>query len=271
MGYQLRKVSVPVLPSGARDIRILHFSDLHLTPHRYREISDIKSWFTLKPDLVISTGDFLAHPSAIDIALDALDALLEIPGFYVFGSNDYYAPRFKNPFSYLWKDDGKRKLGSKLDHQKLDNGLSSRGWINLNNRKSTLNVNNVSIDFRGTDDAHLELDDYSKVSGKPRGDISIGVTHAPYKRVLDGMQKDEIDLIFAGHTHGGQVRLPWFGGSRSLTTNCDLPNWRSRGLTKANNEPWLHVSAGMGYSPFAPFRFFCPPEASMITLREKSP
>ena len=266
MGYQLREVSVPILPSGASDIRILHFSDLHLTPCRHREISDIKSWSSLKPDLVISTGDFLAHPHAIDIALDALDALLDLPGLYVFGSNDYYAPRFKNPFSYLQKDDGTRKLGSKLDYQKLDEGLSRRGWINLNNRKSSINIKGVSIDVRGTDDAHLELDDYSQVAGKPHGDISIGVTHAPYQRVLDGMQKDAIDLIFAGHTHGGQVRFPWFGGSRSLTTNCDLPNWRSRGLTKVENEPWLNVSAGMGYSPFAPIRIFCQSEVSIVTL-----
>jgi len=80
------------------------------------------------------------------------------------------------------------------------------------------------------------------------------------------MDQDEIDLIFAGHTHGGQVRMPWFGGSRSLTTNCDLPNWRSRGLTKIDNQPYLNVSAGMGYSPFAPFRIFCPSEVSLMTL-----
>ncbi|MEY3325774.1 MAG: hypothetical protein RL694_661, partial [Actinomycetota bacterium] len=99
------------------------------------------------------------------------------------------------------------------------------------------------------------------------GDISIGVTHAPYAQVLDGMAKDQIDLIFAGHTHGGQVRVPWFGGSRSLTTNCDLPNWRSRGLTKEEGKPWLNVSAGMGYSPFAPVRVFCPSEVSLVTLK----
>jgi predicted MPP superfamily phosphohydrolase len=83
------------------------------------------------------------------------------------------------------------------------------------------------------------------------------------------MAQDEIDLIFAGHTHGGQVRMPWFGGSRSLTTNCDLPNWRSRGLTKIDNQSYLNVSAGMGYSPFAPFRIFCPSEVSLFLLTEK--
>jgi predicted MPP superfamily phosphohydrolase len=148
----------------------------------------------------------------------------------------------------------------------LDQTLAGHGWINLNNRRSSISINGISIDVRGTDDAHLELDDYSKVAGKPKGDISIGVTHAPYKRVLDGMAKDSLDLILAGHTHGGQVRVPWFGESRSLTTNCDLPNWRSRGLTKVENEPWLNVSAGMGYSPFAPIRVFCPSEVSVVTL-----
>jgi predicted MPP superfamily phosphohydrolase len=84
------------------------------------------------------------------------------------------------------------------------------------------------------------------------------------------MGQDALDLIFAGHTHGGQVRLPWFGGSRSLTTNCDLPNWRSRGLTRVVDEPWLHVSAGMGYNPYLPIRLFCKSEASIISLIKKA-
>jgi predicted MPP superfamily phosphohydrolase len=266
MTYQLRQESLPLLPSGTGQIRILHFSDLHLTPNRKREIADIKSWAALKPDLVISTGDFLAHRDGVEVALNALNELLELPGLYVFGSNDYYGPRFKNPLSYLRSDDGERRVGEKLPIEQFDSELKKRGWINLNNSRSTIGINGITIDVRGTDDAHLELDDYKKVVGKSTGDISIGVTHAPYKRVLDAMGRDGLDLIFAGHTHGGQVRIPWFGGSRSLTTNCDLPNWRSRGLTKQKNGPWLNVSAGMGYSPFAPFRILCPSEVSLITL-----
>ena len=266
MTYQLRQESLPLLPSGAGQIRILHFSDLHLTPNRKREIADIKSWAALKPDLVISTGDFLAHRDGVEVALNALNELLAIPGLYVFGSNDYYGPRFKNPLSYLKSDDGERRVGEKLPIEQFDSELKKRGWINLNNSRSSIKINGITIEARGTDDAHLELDDYQKVVGKASGDISIGVTHAPYKRVLDAMEQDGLDLIFAGHTHGGQVRLPWFGGSRSLTTNCDLPNWRSRGLTLEENQPWLNVSAGMGYSPFAPFRIFCPSEISLLTL-----
>ena len=266
MAYQLRQVSLPLLPYGASDIRILHFSDLHLTPARRREIADIKGWAKLKPDLAISTGDFLAHRDGVGVALNALNELFDIPGLYVFGSNDYYAPKFKNPISYLRKDTGKRNLGEKLPLEEFDKGLQSRGWINLNNKRSSITINGVTIDARGTDDAHLELDEYECVSGEKSGDLSIGITHAPYSRVLDEMAKDRVDLIFAGHTHGGQIRIPWFGGNRSLTTNCDLPNWRSRGLTREENKPWLNVSAGMGYSPYAPVRFFCPPEVSLIWL-----
>ena len=89
MGYVLRESSLPVLPAGSREIRVLHFSDLHLTPSRKKEIADIKSWVDLKPDLVISTGDFLAHMDAVPVALDALDGLLDIPGLFVFGSVSY--------------------------------------------------------------------------------------------------------------------------------------------------------------------------------------
>ena len=152
--------------------------------------------------------------------------------------------------------------------QRLQKQLIKRGWLDLNHNKVKLKINGVVIEVRGTDDAHLELDNYRKVEGKVSkdADIAIGVTHAPYERVLAGMAQDKLDLIFAGHTHGGQIRLPWPGGSKSLTTNCDLENWRSRGVTKVNNEPWLNVSAGMGMSPYAPIRFVCPSEVSLITL-----
>jgi predicted MPP superfamily phosphohydrolase len=268
MAYKVRTSTLPLLPKGSRDIKVLHFSDLHLTPNKKREIADIKSFTELRPDLVISTGDFLAHKDAVKVALNALDELLDLPGLFVFGSNDYYAPQFKNPLSYLRKDNGERKLENKLPWQSLQKQLVKRGWQDLNHNKVKLKVNGVVIEARGTDDAHLELDDYRKVEGKvsKAADLALGVTHAPYERIIAAMAQDKLDLIFAGHTHGGQIRLPWFGGSKSLTTNCDLENWRSRGITKVNDEPWLNVSAGMGMSPFAPIRFACPPEVSLITL-----
>jgi predicted MPP superfamily phosphohydrolase len=268
MSFEVRQAQIPILPEGHEPIRILHFSDLHLTPSCVREIDDIKSFIDLEPDLVISTGDFLASVDAVPVVLVALDQLLDIPGLYVFGSNDYFAPRLKNPLLYLTPDNGKRIQGDPLPWYQLDHGLSSRGWKNINSSRVTLEIHGTTIEARGTDDAHLNRDDYSTVAGTPEAgvDVAIGVTHAPYKRVLDAMAADGLAAIFAGHTHGGQVRLPWIGGSRALTTNCDLPTWRARGLTRFGKEPWLHVSAGMGTSPYSRIRVASPPEVSVITL-----
>jgi predicted MPP superfamily phosphohydrolase len=267
MTFVIREAEMPILPPGHDEIRVLHFSDLHLTPARRKEIADIKSLISLQPDLVISTGDFLAHKSAVPVALDALDSLLDLPGLFIFGSNDYYEPVPKNPLKYLLPNHGKRVHGPELPWQELDAGLQARGWKNINTSRVTLTIKDTVIEARGTDDAHLEFDDYSLVAGEPaKCDVAIGVTHAPYLRVIEGMAKDNLDAIFAGHTHGGQVRLPWPGGSKALTTNCDLPTWRARGLTVVKGEPLLNVSAGMGTGPFSRIRVASPPEVSLVTL-----
>ena len=270
MGFQIRQVTLPVLPMGRRSIRVLHFSDIHLVPTQRQAIEFIQSWRDLDPDVVISTGDHISHPKSIQILHDALGPLLKKPGFFVFGSNDYYAPRFKNPIRYLLPDYGERIHGYELPVKHLEESLDVFGWINLTHKLTRTEVSGISIELRGTDDAHLNRDEYLKVA-QQRGDVdlSIGVTHAPYKRVLNSMAKDGIDVIFAGHTHGGQVRIPWLGGTTSLTTNCDLPNWRSRGLTRMAGEPWLHVSAGMGHNPWTPFRLFCPKEVTLLTLESQ--
>ena len=272
---KLRQVELPILATlnKGKSLRILHLSDLHLTPKQKNKISDLKELNSLDPDLTIVTGDFLAHQDSVPAVIDALGGLLQKPGFFVFGSNDYYAPTIKNPISYLFSDSSGSRLGAKLPWLKLQSELVKAGWLNLNQRKLTTSINGITIEARGTDDAHLKRDDYEAVSGKrnPDAQLSIGVTHAPYARLLNAMHEDKLDLIIAGHTHGGQVRLPlpnFLGGSRALTTNCDLPTWRARGLSKVGDQPWLHISAGIGTSPFAPFRLASPPEATLLTLSE---
>ncbi len=264
--YRLRRVRIPLLPAGASEICILHISDLHLTPSRKHEIAWLESLADEKPDFVVSTGDHLAHRDAPAVALEALAPLLRFPGAFVFGSNDYFGPRLKNPLRYLFSDDGERLHGEELEWRELAAGLRASGWLDLNDASAEISLRGLQVELRGTDDAHLNRDHYSLVAGPKRDDLLIGVTHAPYARVLSAMAGDGADLVLAGHTHGGQVRLPWPGGSKALVTNCDLPTWRARGLTRVDNEPWLHISAGMGTNPFTPFRLACPPEASLLTL-----
>jgi len=270
----LHEVELPLLASG-EPISILHLSDLHIAPWQKRKLDDLRELSTYEVDFTIVTGDFLAHRDSVPLVFDALSGLLARPGAFVFGSNDYYAPKLKNPFSYLFPDKGVRKLGDELPWHELRDGLTSQGWIDLNQSKVVIIIKGHTVELRGTDDAHLNRDDYSLVAGakNPRAELSIGVTHAPYMRVLDAMADDGVDLIFAGHTHGGQVRLPlpsFIGGSRALTTNCDLPTWRSRGLSVEDGKPWLHVSAGIGTSPYAPFRVGTRPEASLVELKNQN-
>ena len=96
-------VEVPVLAPGASPLRILHISDTHLTPGRHRLLSLIRSLDALEPDLVVNTGDSIAHKDAVQPLLDALGPLLDRPGVFVYGSNDLYSPMPKNPLRYLWR------------------------------------------------------------------------------------------------------------------------------------------------------------------------
>lgn len=261
--FTLRRVQIPVLPPGSKPIKVLHFSDFHMTPGQIKKQEWIQSLTALKPDLVIVTGDFLAHSDVVGNVLKSLEGFKDVPGVFVFGSNDYYAPTAKNPLLYLKKDDGKRYEGLELPWPDLKAGLEAWGWKDLTHKKIETRINNVDFEFRGVDDAHLSRDDYSQIAGVVvNGKIGIGVSHAPYLRILDAMAHDQVSLTFAGHTHGGQVCLPFKG---ALVTNCDLDTARAKGLHR-HNDMWLHISAGLGTNPYTPFRFACKPEATLALL-----
>ena len=267
--FRLRAVEVPVLAPGAAPMRVLHLSDLHLTPGQRRKQAWVRELASLEPDLVISTGDHIAHREAVPPLLDAYGPLLDLPGAFVFGSNDYYAPRVKNPARYLLAHPGPRGLHSGyLPWEDLREGLSAGGWLDLDNVRARLKVGERDVELVGTDDPHIFRDRYDHVAGPvdPTADLSMGVTHAPYRRVLDAMTRDGFPLVLAGHTHGGQLALPVWG---ALVTNCDLSPRRAKGVSRhvaGDRESWLHVSAGLGTSPYAPVRFACFPEATLLTL-----
>ncbi len=268
--FRLRRVNVPVLPAGAPRLRVLHISDAHLLVRNHARARFIANLAALEPDLVVNTGDNVAQAEAIDVLTHSLGRLLDVPGVFVMGSNDYTGPTFRNPLAYLVRStEGENQSElTQLPTDRLRAALSSGGWHDLTQAKLTLNLLGMRIELRGTDDAHLRLDDYAAVAGPPakKVQLAIGVTHAPYRRVLDAMTADGVRLIFAGHTHGGQVCVPGYG---ALTTNCDLEAARVKGLSKhkaAGRTSYLHVSAGLGMSPLAPYRFACPPEATLLTL-----
>ena len=182
----------------------------------------------------------------------------------MFGSNDYFGPTPKNPARYLVKS-RHRQRGERLPWRDLRAALRERGWADATHTRTSIDVAGVTVAVAGVDDPHIRLDRYDRIAGRPDGtpDLRLGLTHSPEPRVLDRFAADGYDLVLAGHTHGGQLRVPGIG---ALVTNCGLDRSRARGASRWGAHTWLHVSAGLGTSPYAPVRFACPPEASLLTL-----
>lgn len=295
--FTLRRFTVPVLPPGARPVRVLQVSDLHLVPGQERKIAWVRDLARLEPDLVVNTGDNLSHADGIPGVLRALEPLGPTPGLFVLGSNDYYGPTFRNPARYLTPSYAATQAHRpRLPTAQLVAGLNALGWVDLDNARTTMTLAGSRVDFVGVDDPHIKRDDYAAVRrpADPGAALTVGVVHAPYQRVLDAMTADGAGLVIAGHTHGGQLAVPVFGG---LVTNCDLDRSRIKGVSRwwpgagesagasrrgldrwlpnggalpssaaPADAAWLHVSAGLGTSRMAPIRFACRPEATLLTL-----
>ncbi|CAN5291579.1 metallophosphoesterase [soil metagenome] len=279
--FGVRREVLPVLPPGARAIRVLHLSDLHLAPWQRRKIDWIRSLAELEPDLVVDTGDNMGHPEANIAVEHALAPFAGIPGVFAHGSNDYFGPTVKNPLRYFNGPSKAPRLTPDLDIDRLNDYFENMlGWTSLNNAAMTTTINGSRLEFFGTNDAHRGWDDLATLprvvddmrehvadSDDPTAPaLTIGVTHAPYQRVLNAFVTNGADVILAGHTHGGQVRIP---GLPALVANCDIPREQASGLSlwkHARSTAYLEVSAGLGTSIYAPVRFACRPEAVLVTL-----
>lgn len=268
--FELRKVTVPLLAPGTlrggREFRILHVSDLHMIPGQETKTKFLHTLAQVDPDLVVNTGDNLSDEHAVPATLDALGPLLAKPGLFVFGTNDYWAPRPVNPFTYLT---GTKREPSHVDlpWRDLRAGFMEHGWLDANQARQEFKVGRIKIAAAGVDDPHHELDDYSQIAGRPNPDcdLSIALTHSPEPRVLGQFAADGYDLALAGHTHGGQICLP---SGRAIVTNCGIDPQRASGLSSHAGMA-LHVSNGLGTSKYAPVRLFCRPSATVLQITER--
>jgi len=279
--FTVRHELLPVLPRGARPITVLHLSDLHMAPWQEEKQAFIRSLAYYEPDLIVDTGDNLGHADGLIGVKRALEPFRGVAGVFVHGSNDYVGPMFKNPFAYFGGPSKRHSDAHDLDTPAMERYFEDElGWLDLNNRARAMEIRGSRIEFYGTGDAHRgwdklaslprAIDDMREnVEWTPGTDeqvIGIGVTHAPYQRVLNSFVNQGADVIFAGHTHGGQVRIP---GLPALVTNCDIPRDQAQGLSvwrTAHASAFLEVSPGLGTSIYAPVRFACPPEAVVLTL-----
>jgi len=262
--FAVREVTMPVLSPGSSPLKVLHISDIHMRPSQRRKQDWLRELARLEPDLVVNTGDNLSHPKAVPAVVQALGDLLGVPGVFVFGSNDYFAPKPKNPLNYL-TNPTHRLHGEPLPWQDLRAAFTERGWLDMTHTRREFEVGGLLIAAAGVDDPHLKRDRYETIAGpaNPAVNLRLGLTHSPEPRVLDRFASDGYQLIMAGHTHGGQLCLPFYG---AVVTNCDLDRPRAKGASRWGAHTQLHVSAGIGTSPYAPVRFCCRPEATLLTL-----
>ena len=275
--FKLHRVQVPVLApdtlarAGKREgdsFRILHVSDFHMLPDQKLKQKWVASLDALNPDLVINTGDNLGSDKAVPSVLAALGPLLNRPGAFVFGTNDYFAPRPVNPLKYLT---GKKRKPSRVElpWRGMRAAFIEHGWQDATHARLEFVAGGVKVALSGVDDPHHELEDYSQIAGAPNADadIAIGLSHSPEPHVLDACADDGYDLVLSGHTHGGQVCLP---GGKAIVTNCGIDRSRASGLSRWTEKTWLHVSNGLGTSPYAPVRLFCRPSATLIEIVERN-
>lgn len=257
----------PTPPHHPR-LRILHLSDTHF----YRGREDLVGWLQWLAsragqdyDFVAVTGDMLSSFYGDRyLAQAALRPFAQtgMPGAFVLGSHDFYENRPGNPLRYLRRTPGRGAHKAVLDPsfgRYLRAFLADSGWADLNNARTSMQVNGVSLELSGVCDPHIRRDRYvgfgpdfgpvpagpgtatqsvvaPQSAPKPDGVIRLGLSHAPYSRVLNRFAADGADLVLCGHTHGGQVCLP---GGRALVSNCDLPPSQASGVFL-----WPPVSAG---------------------------
>lgn len=266
--YRRRRLVLPRTLRSAGRLTILHISDIHLIPGQDHRIRFLHSLADGDHDLVVVTGDLLGAEDAEDLTVAALAPLTSRgrTGLVVLGSNDLFGPIAKSPTAYFTRPE-RRVHGAPLDTDRLVTGLANAGYRTLSNEAFTLETPVGRVGVGGIDDPHLDttvLPPPAAVTPPTDDEVlcNLGLVHAPYTAALDVLVDAGHDLLLSGHTHGGQVRFPPIG---AVVGNCDLPLDQIRGASRYRGR-WLHVSPGLGHSRYAPFRFACRPEATLLEL-----
>ena len=256
--YRVIRHRLDILPAAAQPLLVLHLSDLHFVrrdPRKARFLAGLPT-----ADVTVVTGDFLGEPEAVETAVESVRTVRgRIGSWFVLGSNDYFAPRPLNYLAYLRKR-RKRRRAVMGRAPALIRALAADGWEDLTDSRRTVSLLGLETELLGLDDAHIQRHDL-RVAPRSEGDgFGLAVMHSP--DTAPEAAALGYRLIVAGHTHGGQIRLPWIG---ALVTNCSMPRELASGLVRMGSAV-LHTSRGLGTSKFAPFRFWCRPEATYLDL-----
>jgi len=261
--YRVLRHRLDILPAGAAPLDVLHLSDLHFVrrdPRKTRFLAELPA-----ADVAIVTGDFLAEPEAVETVLAGVQPIRgRLASWFVLGSNDYFVPRPLNYLAYF-RSRRKRRRAAPGRAADLVRGLVADGWDDLTDSRRPVSLDGLATEVLGLDDAHIRRHDLRVAPRSDEDRFGVAVMHSP--DTAPEAAALGYRLIVAGHTHGGQVRLPWIG---ALVSNCSIPPRFASGLVRMGTAV-LHVSRGLGTSKYAPFRFWCRPEATILELRPRAP
>lgn len=263
--FSLRRYRLAILPSdGPERLSVLHLSDLHFVRHDPKKARFLAS--LPAADVTVVTGDFLAEPEAVEAAVAGVRTVRgQMASWFVLGSNDYYAARPRSYFSYFGDEQVKRPRPIRGRAPELIQQLRNDGWADLTNSRRLVEVDGLPIELLGLGDAHIQRHDLRVAPRGAPDRFGFAVMHSPDSAPETAALGYE--LLVAGHTHGGQVCLPLIG---ALVTNCSMPRRLVAGLFRMGGAV-LHTSPGLGTSKFAPFRFCCRPQATVLELSRRPP
>jgi len=260
--YRLVRYRVPILPAeGPEELTVLHLSDLHFT----RRSDGLRRFLEGLPgaDVTVVTGDIVGEPEAVEDAARALRAVRgRLASYFVLGSNDYFVPRPLNYFRYFRK----RRTGRRARRGRAPEMialLAMDGWVHLPNVRTVAALDGLGVELLGLDDPHIGRQDLRVAPRRHPERFGFAVSHSPDP--APELAALGYDLMVFGHTHGGQVRMPFVG---ALVTNSHVPRRMASGLVRLG-DAYAHISPGLGTSKYAPFRFLCRPEATLLELRRR--
>jgi uncharacterized protein len=257
--YRVTRYRLDILPRGAKPgLTVLHLSDLHVVRGSERMRRFVGS---LPPaDVTTVTGDIVGEPEAVEEAVAMLRQVRgRLASYFVLGSNDYHVPRPLNPVRYFLKS-RKRRRAERGRARDLVAQLEADGWVHLKNARFETDLDGIPIELIGLDDPHIDRQDLRVAPRRHPDRFGLGVVHSPDP--MPELAALGYDLVVYGHTHGGQVRFPFVG---ALVTNSHVPRRLVSGLVRLG-ESYAHISPGLGTSKYAPFRFLCRPEATILDL-----